>query len=469
MNQIIMSWTAASLLLIAVGATTGITAESSATATAAPVFDTGAAAVSESVLWSFGATSDDGTNPTANLIADGQGNLYGTTPDGGVNLGGTVFKLSPPTSQQKQWSERVLWSFGAGDDGSMPVAGLIADQWGNLYGTTASGGANALRAGTVFELSPPHAKQTQWSESVLWSFGASGDGQSPVAGLIADKWGNLYGTTELGGENGIVGEGQAESGDGTVFELSPPTGHRTQWTERVLWSFGASGDGVQPLAGLLADKWGNLYGTTPIGGANVPGGTVFELSPPTGHQTQWSERVLWSFGFGDGFQPDAGLIADQRGNLYGTTLLGGSLDNGAVFELGPPTGHQTQWNERVLWSFGASGDGEFPQSGLLGDSRGKLYGTTTGGGALGGGTAFELSPPVEQQTQWSEGVLWSFGASGDGAGPYAGLIADRSGNNLYGTTEYGGANHQTLPPGYEGPGEGTVFELNLPSTVQSKR
>ena len=244
------------------------------------------------MLWSFGATSDDGTNPVAGLLADKRGNVYGTTPDGGANHAGTVFELSPPADHQTQWRERVLWSFGAtSDDGQSPEAGLIAGKWGNLYGTTAVGGATALHAGTVFELSPPAGQQTQWRERVLWSFGASDDGQSPEAGLIADKWGNLYGTTELGGENGIVGP-DVFSGDGTVFELSPPADHQTQWRERVLWSFGASGDGVQPVAGLIADRRGNLYGTTPIGGANVPGGTVFELSPPADHQTQWGERVL---------------------------------------------------------------------------------------------------------------------------------------------------------------------------------
>ena len=172
-------------------------------------------------------------------------------------------------------SESVLWSFANGpDDGIEPYAGLIADQRGNLYGTTELGGANE-ESGTVFELSPPSGKSTQWNEQVLWSFGASGDGSSLFAGLLADKWGNLYGTTRFGGAN---------NNDGTVFELSPPYGNSTQWREHMLWNFaGGPDDGANAYAGLLADQWGNLYGTTFSGGVNG-GGTVFELSLPGGGQ-----------------------------------------------------------------------------------------------------------------------------------------------------------------------------------------
>ena len=229
MNRIIMRWVTAAALLIAVSATPGKTAEINVAASDAAALDDAAAALSESVLWSFGA-SGDGYFPEAGLLADKWGNLYGTTEFGGANtnnscvLGcGTVFKLSPPAGQQTQWRERVLWSFGASGDGEEPQAGLLADKWGNLYGTTTEGGANAIPGplgpigGTVFELSPPAGQQTQWRERVLWSFGASGDGLVPVAGLLADKWGNLYGTTELGGANSC-----SEITCGTVFELDLP-------------------------------------------------------------------------------------------------------------------------------------------------------------------------------------------------------------------------------------------------------
>jgi hypothetical protein len=285
------------------------------------------------------------------------------------------------------------------------------------------------------------------SESVLWSFsGSPDDGDEPSAPLIADKWGNLYGTTVSGGANC-----PSFGGCGTVFELSPPVRKSTQWTERVLWKFGAtSDDGIRPLASLLADKWGDLYGTTGFGGVNCSSaggcGTVFELIPPLGKHTPWSEHVLWSFGGSpdDGQFLQAGLLADKWGNLYGTTTNGGAIGVGTVFELSPPLAKHTQWSERVLWSFGGSyGDGENPEAGLIADPRGNLYGTTNGGGAncpsFGFcGTAFELSPPVGEFTQWSETVLWSFGASGDGSSPFAGLLADKWGN-LYSTTAYGGA------------------------------
>ena len=428
-----------------------------------------AATVSENVLWNFGAgafgvPTDDGVGPAAGLIADRWGNLYGTTEQGGTcSVGGcgTVFELSPPRGTQQQWRERVLWSFGlTNGDGQTPAAALIADQSGNLYGTTANGGADSSCAngcGTVFEVSPPVSQQAQWRERVLWSFGASGDGSAPVASLIADKAGNLYGTTSGGGANSACADG----GCGTVFELSPPASRQTQWREQVLWSFGGSGDGSAPAASLIADKAGNLYGTTSRGGANsacanIPigngCGTVFQLTPPPGRQTQWREQVLWSFGAsGDGYTPRAGLIADGRGNLYGTTSGGGANDScffgfgcGTVFELSSSLGSSTQWREHIVWNFATTiDDGVQPVAGLLSDKWGNLYGTTEFGGTnacfFGCGTAFELSPPARQQSEWSEQVLWEFGADDDGDNPEANLIADPR-RNLYGTTFYGGAN-----------------------------
>jgi uncharacterized repeat protein (TIGR03803 family) len=273
---------------------------------------------------------------TGPLLADKKGNLYGMTDLGGANscfggsFCGAVFELSPPTGKQTQWTEKVLWSFGATrDDGEFPFGSLITDNRGNLYSTTLFGGAYCFQCGTVFELSPPTGKQTQWTEKVLWSFqGSPGDGRAPGGALIADNQGNFYGTTVNGGANSFF--------YGTVFELSPPTGKETQWTEKVLWSFGARDDGFNPEASLIADKRGNLYSTTSFGGANG-GGTVFEVSPPTDKQTQWSERVLWNFGAtsDDGKTPFAGLIA-ERGNFYGTTSGGGANGLGTAFELTLP-------------------------------------------------------------------------------------------------------------------------------------
>jgi uncharacterized repeat protein (TIGR03803 family) len=434
-----MMWAAAPLLI----AITAVTAKAQTSAPAPGRLDP-YDAISESVLWSFGGTSDDGQSPFAALIADKRGNFFGTTENGGTNNLGTVFELSPPVGRQKRWHESILWNFGANGDGVGPEAALVFDQVGNLYGTTAAGGEN--RSGTVYELSPPGGSQSHWRERVLWSFGQDGDGQVPQDALIIDRRGNLYGTTLNGGSNGSNG--------GTVFELSPPASNQPQWRESVLWSFGAAGDGVLPEGSLLADQWGNLYGTTGGGGAiSFDGGTVFELSPPNGQSGAWSERVLWSFGAdGDGVDPEAALIADRWGNLYGTTSNGGDngSNGGTVFELSPPAANQTQWRESVLWSFGGGGDGQFPTASLTTTPSGSFYSTTLNGGTNNAGTVFELSPPAGTQAQWRESVLWSFGGTGDGEFPFAGLIADQSGD-LYGTTYLGGAN-----------ADGTVFELSLP-------
>jgi hypothetical protein len=239
----------------------------------------------------------------------------------------------------------------------------------------------------------------------------------------------------------------------------------------VLYSFCAQGgtactDGQYPYAGLIGDTSGNLYSTTYAGGA-YGGGTVFELTPPAKGKIAWTETVLYSFcaetNCTDGDTPLAGVIMDASGNLYSTTFLGGVHGGGTVFELTPPAKGETAWTETVLYSFCAQGagyctDGTELSAGLIMDRSGNLYGTTGGGGAYKyNGTVFELTPPAKGKIAWTETVLYSFCAQGgaactDGAGPFAGLIMDWSGN-LYGTTYEGGANCQ---PNY---GCGTVFEL----------
>jgi uncharacterized repeat protein (TIGR03803 family) len=278
--------------------------------------------------------------------------------------------------------------------------------------------------GAVLALVNPVFAQT---ETVLFSFGVrAGQGITPWASLIVDQKGNFYGTTAQGGAHGL----------GTVFELSPPTGKHGAWTETVLYSFGSqSGDGANPYDSLIMDQVGNLYGTTHSGGANNDG-TVFELSSePSG---TWTESALYSFGAApnDGLLPFAGLIADEDGNLYGTTHSGGANSDGTVFELSrAPSG---TWTETVLYDFaGAPYDGSLPYAGLIMDQAGNLYGTTTEGGAYSFGTVFELSR--EPSGTWTETVLYSFGSqSEDGANPYGALIMDGQGN-LYGTTTGGGA------------------------------
>lgn len=295
---------------------------------------------SESVLWSFGNGSD-GNEPLASLITDIKGNLYGTTDMGGTDNGGTVFELTPPSTPGGDWAESILWSFGIGADGMHPQAGLIMDMSGNLYGTTFDGGAFASPSqpgGTVFELKPPAMAGGSWTESVLWSFGNGTDGRGSDAGLIMDASGNLYGTTAGGGANP----------GGTVFELIAPSTMGGTWTESILWNFGNGKDGNGPQAGVIMDKSGNLYGTTRGGGSSEKG-TAFELTPPATSGEIWTELVLWNFGSvaKDGISPDAGLIMDSNGHLFGTATNGGANLNsgqpfpvpaGTAFELTPPSG-----------------------------------------------------------------------------------------------------------------------------------
>jgi uncharacterized repeat protein (TIGR03803 family) len=378
-----------------------------------------ASAATEKVLYSF--NGKDGAEPYATLIFDVSGNLYGTTFSGGLHDHGAVFELMPKAGGG--WTEKVLHSFNI-NDGASPQVGLIFDTSGNLYGTTYEGGAHD--SGTVFELSPKAGGA--WTEKVIHSFDTT-DGYCPCAALIVDVSGNLYGTTVLGGASGY----------GTVFELTPTTGGT--WTEKVLHSFdNSTTEGHGPTSSLTLDASGDLYGTTPDGGAHGFG-TVFELKPANG---TWSEKVLYSFNphTQDGFGV-SDLIFDASGNLYGTTRYGGADDFGLVFELSPKAGGR--WTEKVLHNFSKNGkDGIYPAAGLIFDKSGNLYGTTLYGGTDSGGTVFQLTPTGGGN--WTETRLHNFNGT-DGAAPWGALIFDAAGN-LYGTTISGGAQ-----------ADGTVFEI----------
>jgi uncharacterized repeat protein (TIGR03803 family) len=363
----------------------------------------------------------DGYQPYAGLIFDAAGNLYGTTLEGGTGcqIGcGTVFKLSP--NADGRWTESVLHRFN-GNDGSIPVAGLIFDATGNLYGTTYAGGA--ISQGTVFKLTAN--ADGSWTESVLHSFNGS-DGAYPYAGLIFDAAGSLYGTAYEGGS----GTGCSTNGCGTIFKLTPNADGR--WTESVLHSFNNT-DGATPEAGLIFDAAGNLYGTTIYGGFITCGGgngcgVVFKLT--RGADGSWTESVLHSFGRGsDGADPVAGLIFDTAGNLYGTTEGAGAHGYGAVFKLTPSA--NGSWTESVLHSFEGNG-GEQPWAGLIFDAAGNLYGTTYGGGASFAGTVFKLTPNADGR--WTESVLHSFEGK-PATTPGLGSLVFGSAGALYGTTE----------------------------------
>jgi uncharacterized repeat protein (TIGR03803 family) len=418
--------------------------------TAAPAFATS----KENVLHSF--HGKDGGWPTANLIFDASGNLYGTTFMDGAHGCGTVFELTPQTSGR--WQRKLLHTFNR-NDGCLSNAGhLLFDASGNLYGTAENGGAH--ESGVVFELEP-QANGT-WTEKVLYSFcSASGctDGSWPYANLVFDTAGNLYGLTVYGGTNSSNCDG---FGCGTVFQLAPGAGGT--WTETVLYSFcsmSGCADGAEPWTGLISDAAGNLYGMTTEGGRSgceLGCGTVFQLA--SGANGSWTETVLYSFcSVGrctDGAVPYGSLIFDAAGNLYGTTASGGTHGNyGTVFQL--VAGASGTWTEKVLHRFHLrenDHDGYDPFAGLVFDAAGSLYGTTRGGGAYGNyGTVFQLTPKTNGN--WRETVLHSCKQHGKGGYAYsASLIFDAAGN-LYGTAPVGGASGE----GCGGGGCGTVFEI----------
>jgi len=362
-----------------------------------------ASAQTEKVLYSFTGGTDGGI-PLAGLIRDKSGNLYGTTNGGGAGFG-TVFKLAP------NGRETVLYSFKGSPDGASPQAGVVRDAVGNLYGTTGYGGAFGY--GIVYKISPTG------TETILYTFTGGADGAWPFGGLVLDAQGKMYGGTNGGG---------ASSGGccGVLYKISP-TG-----TEKVLYTFTGNADGGSPQDRLIRDSHGNLYGTALFGGSgySLAGfGTVFELTAAGAY------KVLYTFtGGADGGQSGAELVQDKLGNLYGTTGLGGDLSCnggagcGVVFKL-DTTGHET-----VLHPLAGGTDGMNPNlAGVVLDASGNLYGTTYQGGSSGDGTVFEVS------ASGIESILLTFTGS-DGASPQnsGGLILDSKGN-LYGTTSVGGA------------------------------
>lgn len=398
------------------------------------------AAWTETVLFSFNYT--DGASPEDGLIFDAKGNLYGTVEEGGgLESSGAVFKLAAPAAGKTAWTETVLLPFNASEGaGGNPYGSLIFDAKGNLYGTANLSGPGFGYEGTVFKLTPPAAGKTAWAPSVLESFGGP-NGSYPYSGLISDAKGNLYGTTGFGG---TLANGSQASG--TVFRLTPPAVGKTTWTQTILSAFNGAVGGV-PVGGLIFDKAGNLYGTTSADG-RYSDGAVFKLTPPTAGKTAWTQTVLLIFNGTNGANSYANLILDAKGNLYGTTEYGGKFGFGTVFKLSPPAAGKTAWTQTILVSFNAStiGAAFYPDAGLTFDAKGNLYGTTFNGGAHGGGTVFQLTPPAAGKTAWTETILFSFNGT-DGSGPAGSLLFDAKGN-LYGTTEYGGKF-----------GFGTVFKL----------
>jgi hypothetical protein len=431
---------------------------------------TASAEWNEKVLYSFQSVPD-GATPVGAVVFDKQGNLYGTTRDGGssscpsVQQCGTVYQLAPPAKAGDPWKETVLYIFkgNTSKDGASPYGGLVIDAAGNLYGTTGYGGTGncvvlgiLMGCGTVFELSPPKQKGGPWTETVLYSFPTPKQGFVPWGDLVFDGAGNLYGATIYGGGYGTNCGDAYYKYCGAVFELSPPKINGGKWTEKTLYGFKGGMDGANPNGGLVLDSKGNVYGTTYLGGdqsapcGSVGCGTAFELKHPATNGGAWTEKLIRRFtGGNDGASPNGGLIFDAKGSLYGTAAGAGSRLNGIVFRLAPSK--DGRWTETVLYSFTGGADGFNPGSGLTFDSSGKLYGTALGGVASRG-VVFRLRPPTSGKS-WLINVLYSFTGAPDGNHPTASVIFDGQGD-LYSTTEWGGTGQACQG------GCGTVFEVS---------
>jgi len=374
-----------------------------------------------------------GANPQSNVISDSVGNLYGTTYFGGAHDLGELFELSPGANGK--YAQTILYSFAGGSDGSFPWAGLTFDSAGNLYGTTAGGGTSTVcygGCGTVFKLSPKSGGG--WTETVLFTFTGSTTGNTPLAGVIFDSAGNLYGAAS--GDYGIFGAG-------VVFELSPAT---PTWTETILYTFPGGSFGTFPTTTPVFDSAGNLYGTA-VG--YTQSGQVYKLAPGA---SGWTESTIQTFGGG----PLTDLIIDSAGNLYGTTsdnVLCGQWDD-TVFELSPSAG--STWTAKTLYCFGSSSnDGVVSRGTIAFDSSGNLYGSTFEGGTMGFGTVYQLIPKATGR--WTEHVIKNFTNGADGAQPEGGVAFDPAGN-LY-ATAYSGSSAACLYSNYGNPGCGTVIKL----------
>jgi uncharacterized repeat protein (TIGR03803 family) len=374
-----------------------------------------------------------GGEPWSGPTMDQAGHLYGTTFYGGLGYG-LVYEL---TRAGSGWIFTPLYNFTGGSDGGYPYAGVTIGPDGALYGTTFSGGGTecTFGCGTVYRLTPPATfcknALCNWNETVLYRFSGGADGKAPYAGVIFDQAGNLYGTTISGGLSSCEGG----FGCGVVYELTPSGGG---WTETVLYSFAAGGDGNNPKASVVFDRSGNIYGTT-VSGGQYNRGAVYQL---TQSGSGWRESILHSFdGIDDGQTPVGTPIFDPAGNLYGATTDGGINGGGTIYELSPVGGG---WTFGLLFSITAFPGGGGCYAKLLLDDAGDLYGTTPGAGPYRNGTAFELSP---SDGGWTQTVLHNFTGGSDGEDLFGNMIFDSSGN-LYGTASLGGAH-----------GAGVVFEI----------
>jgi uncharacterized repeat protein (TIGR03803 family) len=414
------------------------------------VVATAAQAQTFEVLYNL-AGGTDGANPYAALI-EVKGQFYGTTSTGGsvscdIRSGcGTVFQLTPPAALGGPWTETVIYRFqGGSNDGASPQEALVADPSGNLYGTTSAGGLKGCSGGcgTVFELLPPSLPGGAWTEEVLYKFKGvpsgqgNGDAASPE-GIVFGKNGDLFGVAYGGGY--CTTDETGTYCYGAVYKLTAPARSGDPWTENVLYRFGPPNWGY---GAPVFDKAGNLY--TTAGWGKYGYGMILTLRP-SADRAPWMGSAVYSFhggggGGDDGAFPCPGLVFDESGRLYGTTLGGGVNQPGAgtVFLLTPPAKSGGAWTESVLYAFTGGNDGYSPGYGPVLGNSGILYGTTSEGGSGLLGSVFELNADGQETT------LLIFTPS-DGGNP-SGLLRDTEGN-LYGTTQTGGDGNV-----------GTIFKL----------
>jgi uncharacterized repeat protein (TIGR03803 family) len=329
------------------------------------------------------------------------------------------------------WRYAVIYLFTGGPDGWLPDGRLLVDAESRLYGVTWMGGSQA--SGTVFELS--HSADGGWVHRTLHNF-TGYDGQYPYGGLIADAHGNLYGITMQGGTHDA----------GTVFRLTRESDG--SWRESVLHSFSSTENVFCPIGPLAFDKEWNLYGAATCGGA-FNSGVVFKLAPDS--NGDWHEALLYSFGafWNDGQLPEAGVVLDENGNIFGTTWRGGSKGGGVVFELSKQA--DGTWAETILHDFIGDGDGFSLWGPVALDREGNLYGSTQQGGTVGAygyGTLFTLHHRVGMG--WSETILHNFSNGPDGGMPQGGVTLKFSGisTGIFGAAPVGGSG-----------GRGVVYEF----------
>jgi hypothetical protein len=411
-------------------------------ASALLLFPLATLAQTEKVLYSFESGSD-GSHPTSNLIPDGSGGFYGITHSGGgPNCGGygcgTFFHLSSPTQPGGAWSNAVLYSFQGVPDVSQPDFELVRDSTGNFYGTAESGGQ--ANWGAIFELSPPAQQGGDWTETILYNFTDGVDGGNPQGGVVFGIGGALYGTTVYGGPSKT--DNCYPYGCGVVFQLLPPASAGASWTETSIYNFPSQPINYGNDMKLAAGKNGVLLGTTQLLGSNSLG-SVFALVPPASEGGPWIERDIYSFtGGSDGLFPLAGVTIDNAGNLFGTTN-GSENVLGTVFILVPPAPGGKNWTFRLLYTFlGSPNDGAHPQTTLALDDDHNLYGTTFGGGVDNNGNCFALVgcgvifELSPTASGWTETILHKFHGGNDGSTSEAPVTV--LGEVVYGTTWFDG-------------------------------